>query len=67
MNAEGEGISAIKTTCGLRAYGWFDNVNNRKAFVISHVILKKRQKADPADSKKALAERNALNAERKTK
>ena len=53
MNSEGDGIHAVKGTSGLRAYGWFDQVNGRRAFIISHVILKKKQKLDPADLAKA--------------
>ena len=53
MNSEGDGIFAVKTNCGLRAYGWFDSVEGRKAFIISHFVFKSRQKADPAELKKA--------------
>lgn len=59
MNSEGDGIFAVKATCGLRGYGWFCSVDGRRAFVISHVVLKRQQKADPADLKKA-AETKAL-------
>ena len=37
---EGNQIYAIKTRCGLRAYGWFDAYQGHAAFVISHYILK---------------------------
>jgi hypothetical protein len=53
MNNEGDGIYAVKATCGLRAYGWFDQVNGRRSFIISHCILKRRQAADPADLERA--------------
>lgn len=53
MNSEGDAIFAVKATCGLRAYGWFDHVDGRRAFVISHCILKRRQAADPADIRRA--------------
>jgi acetyl-CoA carboxylase carboxyltransferase component len=55
MNSEGEGIHAVKGNTGLRAYGWFDQVNGRRAFIISHVILKKKQKLNSADLAKASA------------
>jgi hypothetical protein len=58
MNSEGDGVFAVKATCGLRAYGWFDRVNNRRAFVISHCILKRRQAADPADIARAKGARD---------
>ena len=45
---EGDGIWAIKTRCGLRAYGWFHRTQ-RGIFVISHYINKKRQKMLRAD------------------
>lgn len=63
FNGEGNGIYAVKATCGLRAYGWFDRVNGRRAFVIGHVILKKKQKLDPADRERAEKEREQLAAE----
>jgi hypothetical protein len=46
---EGDQIFAIKARCGLRAYGWFDTFKDRRVFVVSHYILKRRQKLDPAD------------------
>jgi hypothetical protein len=46
---EGDQTYAIKARCGLRAYGWFDGYEGRAAFIISHYILKKRDKLDPAD------------------
>lgn len=55
---EGDGTYAIKTRCGLRAYGWFDRYRGRAAFVISHYILKKRQKFDPADQ--SIVEKNKM-------
>ncbi len=62
MNAEGEGIYAVKTTGGLRAYGWFGQVCGKRAFVISHVILKKRQKLDPGDRIRATRCRDQVAA-----
>jgi hypothetical protein len=62
MNSEGDGIMAVKATCGLRAYGWFCQVGGRRAFVISHVILKRRQRADPGDIEYAKAHKRALDA-----
>lgn len=57
MNSEGDGVFAVKATCGLRAYGWFDQVDTRRAFIITHCILKRRQAADPADIARAKAAR----------
>lgn len=54
MNSEGEGIHAVKTTCGLRAYGWFTSGREgKKAFCIGHVVMKKQQKAIPQDLERA--------------
>ena len=63
MNAEGNGIFAVKATCGLRAYGWFCRVGGRRAFVISHVVLKREQRADPADIRRAAAEKARFETE----
>lgn len=49
---EGDHIYAIKTRCGLRAYGWFHR-NRRGVFVISHCIMKKKNKLDPQDLDRA--------------
>lgn len=57
---EGDGICAIKTRCGLRAYGWYHR-KRRGVFVISHYIMKKWQKMKPAD--KDRAERNRIRYE----
>lgn len=65
MNPEGDGIYAVKGNTGLRAYGWFDQVNGRRAFIISHVILKKKQKLDPADLAKASARKASYRLSRK--
>jgi hypothetical protein len=67
MNSEGDGIFAVKATCGLRAYGWFCHVNSRRAFVVSHIVLKRKQQADPADIRRAVAEKNALKVEQDNK
>src|ERR1700683_1163923 len=45
MNSEGDGCCVIKANCGLRAWGWPQHVDGRAAFVISHVVLKKRESA----------------------
>ena len=63
MRHEGDGIYAVKARCGLRAYGWFCNFDGRRAYVISHVVLKKQQKARPSDLAKARAERDLLDTE----
>lgn len=60
MKFEGNGIYAVKTTCGLRAWGFFGQVNKRRAFIISHVVLKKNQKADPADLNRAVGIKKAF-------
>jgi hypothetical protein len=67
MNSEGDGIFAVKATCGLRGYGWFCQVEGKRAFVISHVALKRRQGADPAEIARAAAERAAFEREFKEK
>jgi hypothetical protein len=59
MNLEGDGIFAVKGNTGLRAYGWFDQVGGRRAFIISHVVLKKKQKLDPGDLAKASARKDS--------
>lgn len=63
MNSEGNGIQAVKASCGLRAYGWFCHVNGARAFVISHVVLKRENRADPADIAKAARAKEALEIE----
>jgi hypothetical protein len=63
MNHEGDGIYAIKATCGLRAYGWHSSYKGRRAFIISHVVLKSRQRLDPADKARALTARAEFDAE----
>jgi hypothetical protein len=65
MNHEDNGIYAVKATCGLRAYGWHGNHQGRRAFIISHVRLKKSQKLDPADRKRAEDARTSFEAESK--
>jgi len=65
MNHEDHGIYAIKATCGLRAYGWHDHHHGRRAFIISHVILKKRNKLNPADRKRAENAREQFRAEQR--
>jgi hypothetical protein len=64
MNEEGNGIHAVKARCGLRGYGWFDSVEGRKAFVISHVKLKRTQRLDPAERARAEQQREMFRAER---
>ncbi len=53
---EGEQIYAIKARCGLRAYGWYHS-QRRNVFVISHYILKKKEKLDPRDKQRAIKNR----------
>jgi hypothetical protein len=60
MNSEGNGCFVIKANCGLRAWGWMQHVNGRAAFVISHVVLKKKAKADPDDLERTIAARKNL-------
>lgn len=49
MHAQDDGIFAVKSRFGFRAYGWFDRSNGRRCFVIGYVRLKKEDKADVAD------------------
>lgn len=58
MNSEGEGCYVVKATCGLRAWGWFQHVEGKAAFVISHVVLKRSRRADPADLQKTVHARH---------
>lgn len=47
---EGDGIYAVKTSCGIRGYGWFQQLESGEgAFVISHFILKQTQKLNVRD------------------
>lgn len=48
---DGKPFYAIKTTQGLRAYGWYGR--ERGVFHISHFTFKNRQKLDPADTERA--------------
>jgi hypothetical protein len=54
---EGDRIYAIKARCGLRAYGWFDHHQGRRVFVISHYILKRRDRFDARDRDRVLNQR----------
>lgn len=57
---EEDQIFVIKTKCGLRAYAWFQTLKDRQpTIVISHFILKKRQKMDRRDLKRAQKNRRA--------
>lgn len=58
---EGEGIFAIKTRGGLRAYGWFSK-RKQRVFVISHYILKKRDGLRPQDLEKAVRNREVYES-----
>ncbi len=58
LRNEGDGIYAVRARCGLRAYGWFDtDTAGKPSFIVGHVILKKKQKADAGDLDKAKDER----------
>lgn len=57
MCPEEDGFYAIKTRCGLRAYGWYHSTR-RRVFVISHFIMKKKQKLDPRDIDRAKRNRD---------
>jgi len=48
-HAQGDGIFAVKSKFGFRAYGWFDRVGSDRVFVIGRVRLKKEDKADQND------------------
>ncbi|MCU7891774.1 MAG: hypothetical protein KZQ78_09230 [Candidatus Thiodiazotropha sp. (ex Ustalcina ferruginea)] len=60
LRNEGNGIFAVKTRCGLRAYGWFcnDPTTNAPLFVVGHCAYKKKDKANPLDLERAIEERN---------
>lgn len=53
FTGEGDRIFAIKTRCGLRAYGWYHS-SRRGVFVISHYINKKRPKMLDTDRDRVL-------------
>lgn len=57
MRMEEDSIFAIKTRCGLRAYGWFHR-QRRGVFVISHFIMKKKQKLNRGDLERAKKNRD---------
>lgn len=64
FKAEGDGIFAAKARCGLRAYGWFDRLDGANVFIVAHAIMKKKQKADPADIERVVnARRRFKNGE----
>lgn len=65
MNSEGDACFVIKANCGLRAWGWFQHFNHKPAFVISHVVLKKKGKADAADREKTKAARKQIEEQAK--
>jgi hypothetical protein len=65
MNSEGEGCFVIKANCGLRAWGWPQHLNGKAVFIISHVVLKKTRKADPADLARTIAARKQVQEELK--
>lgn len=51
-----DGVIAIRHRSGLRMYGWYTHVDDKRSFVASHVILKKTDKLDPKDIRRV--ERN---------
>lgn len=60
---EGHGIYAAKARCGLRGYGWFQALpGGESAFIVSHHIVKKKQKANPKDVVRAVAARNNVES-----
>jgi hypothetical protein len=50
---EEDQIYAVKARCGLRGYGWFQEYAGQSAFVVSLFVMKKKQKAEPADLESA--------------
>lgn len=58
---EDEQIYAIKTRCGLRAYGWF-HTKRRGVFVISHYIFKTWKKMKKIDRDRATNNRVTYEA-----
>ena len=58
---EGQGIFAAKARCGLRGYGWFQTLpSGEGAFIVSHFILKKKQKAEPKEVTRTVAARKSV-------
>lgn len=64
MNSEGEGMTVIKATCGLRAWGWFCHYKGRRAYIVSHVVLKRTNHANPADLARAVEARRQIEEQR---
>lgn len=54
---ERDGVFAVKTRCGLRAYGWLGDFEGKAAFFVSHYILKKQQKLAPEDFERTVRNR----------
>ena len=55
MNAEGDGVYAIKARCGLRAYGWFEtDPEYGVCFIIGRLVMKKKGGLDPKDREKVV-------------
>jgi hypothetical protein len=65
MNSEGDGIFVVKATCGLRAWGWFDSHNGRRAYFISHVVLKRGMRAGAADLARATEARRQFKEQQR--
>ena len=59
INGEGDGFSAIKHDCGLRAYFWIDG----SKVLISHFILKKRDGLARIDKTRMTENRRQYQAE----
>lgn len=58
---EGQGIYAAKGRCGLRAYGFhWHSPTWGPCFVVSHFVMKKRDRLDPSDLARTLTARDAL-------
>ena len=65
MNFEGEGCFVIKANCGLRAWGWPQHYEGKPVFIISHVVLKKTQKANPADLARTVSAKKQLEEQQR--
>jgi len=49
MHTQRDGIIAVKSRFGFRAYGWYDRIGSDRVFVVGRVCLKKENKADQKD------------------
>lgn len=55
FHAQGNEIFAVKGRFKFRAYGWFEQVDGKRSFVIGQVAFKKEDKADPTHLSRCVA------------